>query len=73
VLQLNGEELEAIARLRGHQDFQVLIAALDREYDEVLTTLMSSAVTNVVHQNQGAAQVLMDILRAATPAQRAAS
>ena len=54
----------AVARLAGNPDFKLFMELLDAECAAATTELMNSLNTNLVHQLQGTARILVDIQRA---------
>lgn len=63
---------KALANLDGNRDFAVVLDWLRREHDSEVSQLLTSVNPVLVHQKQGYALCLADIIRSATAATKVA-
>ena len=67
------EVVKALASLDGNRDWMVALGWLKAEYEQRSVDLLSAVNPVVVHQTQGYALCLLDIIRSATTATKVVS
>lgn len=65
--------LAAVDRLSGNQDFLTLIAFMESQLKDRTFNLISGVTPVLIHQDQGYAQALMDILQMISSARESLS